>query len=223
MSSEILKGGDTIKGNLEKMTGMPISLAITDNSASVISIKAKGNSISVRMHWMFLNAPDDVIREIAGFIKTKKSHAPLVRKFINENQAFLKKKERFSGQQTIRTQGKYADIKKLFDDLNKEYFGGEIKAVISWGKGNLQRKVRKRTLGSYCGHANAIRISPVLDRRNVPRYFLQYVIYHEMLHSAIGEEKKNGRRAVHTFEFRRQERLFKEYEKAIAWEGKKIR
>jgi len=76
-------------------------------------------------------------------------------------------------------------------------------------------------LGSYCKHTGTIRINPVLDRRNVPLYFIRFVVYHEMLHSSMREERKNGRRSVHNPEFRKRERLFREYEKAISWEKKK--
>ena len=86
------------------------------------------------------------------------------------------------------------------------------------GKANKRRLVRKRTLGTYCRTTDTIRINPVLDRRSVPLYFIRFVVYHEMLHGYIKEEKKNGRRSLHSPEFKRKERLFKEYQKAVSWE-----
>jgi predicted SprT family Zn-dependent metalloprotease len=209
---------DTLEDCLEKMTGKSVSLTITDNSTSLLSIRTKGNLVSVRMHWMFLNADDEVIREIASFIKTRKCRTPLVRKFISENQTCLKKREQNSRRPGIHTKGRFHNLREIFDDLNNKYFGGTIIASISWGKGNARRAVRNRTLGSYCGHTDIIRINPVLGRRNVPRYFIRYVVYHEMLHSTVEEEMKNSRRSVHTSEFRKLERLFKDYGKAVSWE-----
>jgi hypothetical protein len=174
------------------------------------------------MHWMFLNAGEEIIREIAGFIKTRKGRTPLIRKFIGENRAFLKKKERPVSRLSLRTEGKFHDLKEIFDKLNRGYFNGKINAFIGWGKQHSRRLVRKRTLGSYCRHGNTIRISPVLDGKNVPRYFLEFVVYHEMLHSDMKEEKKNGRRLVHPPEFKTREQLFREYEKATAWEKKRL-
>ena len=78
--------------------------------------------------------------------------------------------------------------------------------------------VRKRTLGSYSERSHTIRINPVLDKRTVPCYVVAYVVYHEMLHAAMGISRHGGRRIVHSREFRRKEKLFKEYEKAMAWE-----
>jgi predicted metal-dependent hydrolase len=213
-----LNSKDTLKDYLENMTGKSVSLTLTDNSTSLLSIRTKGNSVSVRMHWMFLNANDEVIREIASFIKTRKVRTPLIRKFISENQTSIKKKKQNSRQLSIYTQGRFHNLREIFDNLNNEYYGGRITAAISWGKENARRAVRNRTLGSYCRHTNTIRINPVLDRKNVPRYFIRYVVYHEMLHSDVEEERKNGRRSVHTSKFRKLERLFKYYEKAVSWE-----
>ena len=42
-------------------------------------------------------------------------------------------------------------------------------------------------------------------------------MYHELLHKALGAKIVNGRRYVHTHEFRVAERKFKEYEKAQAF------
>jgi len=209
---------DTLRDFLEKMTGKSVSLTLTDNSTSMLSIRTKNNSVSVRMHWMFLNADNEIIGEIANFIKTRKGQTPLIRKFISENRTCLTKRELCSRQLRIYTQGRVYNLREIFDSLNNNYFGGGITTSISWGKQYSRRAVGKRTLGSYCGHTNTIKINPVLDRKNVPHYFIEYVIYHEMLHSAVREERKNGRRSMHTSEFRKRERLFKEYDKAVSWE-----
>jgi hypothetical protein len=211
-------GKDDLKNSLERLVGKTLSLIITDNSASLLSIRTKGNSVAVRMHWMFLNAGVDVIREIAGFIESRRGRTPLVRRFINENKLCLRKRQRAAGPVCIRTQGRFYNLREIFDDINKEYFEGSVVALIGWGKGNSRRVVRKRTLGTYCRHTDAIRINPVLDRRSVPHYLIRYVVYHEMLHRVVGESKNNGRRSVHSPEFRKRERMFKEYAKAVFWE-----
>lgn len=218
LSLQFSNSKDTLKEYLEKITRKSVSLTLTDNYTSMLSIRTKNNSVSVRMHWIFLNADKEIIREIANFIKTRKSWTPLIRKFISENRNCLKNRERNSRQPKIRTQGRFYNLREIFDSLNNNYFEGGITTSISWGKWNSRKAVKKRTLGSYCVSTNTIRINPVLDRKNVPHYFIEYVIYHEMLHSAVTWEKKNGRKSVHTSEFRKRERLFKEYDKAISWE-----
>jgi predicted metal-dependent hydrolase len=209
---------DTLRYSLMKMTGEAVALTLTDNSTSMLSIRKKDDSVTVRMHRMFLTAGEEVIREIAGFIKKRKGQTPLIRQFIRAHRALLKKSERKGRPSSLCEQGRMYHLREIFDSLNNEYFEGGISAAIGWGKRNSRRAVRKRTLGSYCSTANTIRINPVLDRRTIPHYFIRFVVYHEMLHSAVKEERKNGRRAMHTPEFRRREKLYKDYDKAIAWE-----
>ncbi len=96
-----------------------------------------------------------------------------------------------------------------------------INAAITWGAKSPRWAVRKRTLGSYSERSNTIRINPVLDRKTVPRYYVAFVVYHEMLHAAIGLLLQGKRRSVHSREFRKRERLFKDYERAVAWERRK--
>jgi hypothetical protein len=211
----------TLRDSLEEMTGLPVSLSITDNATSLLSIRTNHDLVSIRMHWMFLNAGEDIIREISGFIRKRKGPTPLIRKFIHENRGCIKVRACNPRPHVpVRTQGRFHDLKELFVALNDEYFGGRVSASISWGNRNTRRVVRKRTLGSYCGHTNSIRINPVLDRGMVPGFFIKYIIYHEMLHGEIKGERKNGRRLLHSPEFRRREQLFKEYEKALIWEKK---
>lgn len=207
---------DTLKDYFEKATGKAVALTLTDNSTSMLSVKTKGTAVSVRLHQMFLYAGNDVIKEVTEFIKNKKGSTPFIRKFIRENQHCLNNKPHRTI--SLCTQGRYYDLRELFDSLNNEYFKGMITAKISWGKKNPRWAVRKRTLGSYSSHTNTIRINPVLDRKNVPQYVIKFIIYHEMLHSDMHMEKNNGRRFIHTPGFKKRERLFEYYEKAISWE-----
>jgi hypothetical protein len=189
---------------------------MTDNATTMLSVRAKGGTVLLRLHRIFLRADTGVLREITGFLKTGKGRTPLLRAFIRRQSACLK--ERQPRKITPVTQGRCYNLKEIFDALNREYFNNGISTVITWGASCSRYAVRKRTLGSFSSHTRTIRINPVLDRKRVPRYFLEFVIYHEMLHAAMGTEKKNGRRSVHPKEFRKRERLFGNYAKAAAWE-----
>lgn len=204
---------------LEKITGKSISLKITDNSTSMISLKTKGGIVNVRLHRIFLDAGNNVISEIAQFIKNKKGRTPLIRDFIKQNSNCLNKK--LPKKLSIKTQGRYYNLGDIYEKVNGEYFNGRVIASITWGTKSPRYAVRKRTLGSYSSHTNTIRINPILDKKSVPRYFIEFIVYHEMLHADMNVETKNGRRSVHSREFRRREKLFKHYERVVAWEQRK--
>lgn len=212
---------NSLRNHLEKATGKTISLKMTDNSTSMISVKMHGKNVSVRLHRIFLNAGVDVIREIAEFIKNKRCRTPLIRDFIKQNSNSLNKKP--PQKLSINTKGKYYDLSGIYESINNEYFNGKVSAAITWGAKSPRCAVRKRTLGSYSSHTNTIRINPIIDKKSVPRYFIEFIVYHEMLHADMGTETKNGRRSVHSREFRRREKLFKYNERAIAWEKGEVK
>jgi len=205
-----------LRDYFQRAAGNPVSLFITDNSTSMVSVRERRKTVVVRLHRMFLDAGEEVIAEIAKFLKRRKGKTPLLRKFLRQNSHRIKKSS--PRKTTVKTEGKYHKLDEIFDSLNNEYFGGRISSAITWGAMNPRYAVRKRTLGSYSRHVNIIRINPVLDRKNVPRYFMEFVVYHEMLHADIGLCEKNGRRQVHSKEFKAREKLFRHYAKATAWE-----
>ncbi|MGE5893693.1 MAG: SprT-like domain-containing protein [bacterium] len=210
---------DSIRSYFEAKLKKPVLLIVTENSSVMMSSQAKGRSVSLRLHRIFLSAPMQVIDEIAEYLRGKKTRTPTLRTYIRNHSYSLKKKP--PKRMKTSTRGKYFDLIEFFDAINREYFEGRINSLITWGTRSPRYAVRKRTLGSYSSHSNTIRINPILDSRNVPRYFLEYIVYHEMLHADIGIENNGSRRIVHSREFRHREKLFKHYARAIAWEKKR--
>jgi predicted metal-dependent hydrolase len=210
----------TLKSFLEKATHKNISLAITDNSSTMLSLKEERNSVSVRLNRIFLSAAGEVLDEIANFIKNSRGKTPHIRRFINQNTHCLKKRP--LRRVKLKTQGKYYNLLDMYQALNKEYFEERIVASITWGTKGPRRAAQKMTLGSYSSHSTTIRINPVLDSKRVPRYFLEYIIYHEMLHADMGNETDAGRCLVHPQKFRKREKLFKHYKRALIWEKKRL-
>jgi SprT-like family protein len=209
---------DSLACHLEERLGRSVSLVLTDNSTSMLSARVRDGVLCVRLHRMFLHSDGGVIDEIAAFLKNRKRSMPLFRSFVREHREQLGKKPPNSVRE--KTLGKFFDLRELYREINGEYFGGMINAAITWGSRSPRWSVRKRTLGSYSDRSNTIRINPVLDRKTVPRYYVAFVVYHEMLHAAVGLLLRGKRRSIHPREFRKREKLFKDYERAIAWERK---
>jgi hypothetical protein len=64
-----------------------------------------------------------------------------------------------------------------------------------------------------------VRIHPVLDQPAVPVWFVRYVLFHELLHAVLPPRRGRGSRWIHHgAEFRRRERDYADYARAIAWE-----
>jgi predicted SprT family Zn-dependent metalloprotease len=212
--------GPSLGRAIEDCLGRRVSLVLTENSTTMLSTRKRDGVLSVRLHRMFLSADSRVIGEIVSYLKNGKGPMPHLRRFIRDNRDELGRKP--AKRVTVRTRGRFHDLAELYEEINKEYFGGAVTAAITWGSRSPRCAVRKRTVGSYSERSNTIRINPVLDRKTVPRSYVAFIVYHEMLHASLGIFLRGKRRSVHSREFRRGEKLFKEYEKVMAWEGAKV-
>jgi len=205
---------ETIRRRLESMTGKTITLTLTENATSLISVKASGRRLDVRLHRIFLHAGQDVMEEVGRFLQERKGRTPLIRDYIKRHAHDLP--ERRPRRVRLCATGRYYDLEEIFRELNRVYFSDKVTAAITWG--HKRRGVaRKKTLGSYSSQTNIIRISPDLDRKTTPRYVVEHVVHHEMLHACLGARVMNGRKCFHDKEFRDREKAFRDYEKAIAW------
>jgi predicted SprT family Zn-dependent metalloprotease len=204
-----------LKALLEQLTGRPLCLVITDNRTSMLSVRKTAGCVTVRVHRIFLSAGKSICREIAEFIGGGQCNSRLLRAFFRQKRPALTQK---NYNVRHRPTGQTYCLKSIYEKLNAGYFDGAISASVTWGRISTKQRVKMRTLGSFNFETNTIRINPVLDRKTVPAYFVEFVVYHEMLHAWLGIKSKNGRRSVHSKEFRLHEKKFREYAKALEWE-----
>lgn len=117
------------------------------------------------------------------------------------------------------SKGSIYDLDEIFDDVNAKYFADSIpRPVLTWSA----RKTY-RILGHHDATHDHVAISRSLDSTSVPRYIVEYVVFHEMLHIAHPTKHINGRRYNHTPAFRRDERKFLHYDAAEAWIESNVR
>ena len=115
----------------------------------------------------------------------------------------------------LRHEGRYFDLRQIFDRVNARHFRSRLRGSRGvWGRRRKERPKEYFIFGSIQEDDRVIRIHPLLDQPFVPRWFLEYVLYHEMLHLRHPVEHKGARRCVHTEEFRAAERLFPRREEA---------
>ena len=123
-------------------------------------------------------------------------------------------------QLNLQHEGKYFDLRQNFDLLNKRFFRGRLRNYkVLWGRKRKRRPKEYFIFGTIQEEDRVIRINPLLDQPFVPRWFLQYILYHEMLHAVVPDESDaSGRRRVHTELFYERERQFPGYRRARRWE-----
>ena len=118
------------------------------------------------------------------------------------------------GRKVVTTsRGSNYDLERMFAKLNRRHFDNALpKPTLTWS----QRRTR-RILGHHDPAHNTIVISKTLDAADVPEWFVEYVLYHEMLHIKHPARLVNGRRMYHTKAFRTEEERFPHYDEAQAW------
>ena len=124
----------------------------------------------------------------------------------------------------LDTEGRYFDLRGLFNKLNARHFGNRLRGYkVVWGRKRRERPKEYFIFGTIQEEDRVIRINPWLDQRFVPLWFLEYILYHEMLHAVVPDKMRdNGRRCVHTDEFNLREREFRFYKRARRWEDENL-
>jgi hypothetical protein len=110
----------------------------------------------------------------------------------------------------LPARGKCHNLEEIFHRLNQRLFRGQVQVPsLGW---SLKRS--RTVLGHYDSGHRTIIVSRVLDSPLVPRYLVEYLVYHEMLHIMYPIERQGHRRVLHSREFREAEKRFPKYEQA---------
>lgn len=116
------------------------------------------------------------------------------------------------------SKGEYYDLDEIFNLLNQIYFENKLpKPDLTWSPNTTYR-----ILGHHDSNHKTISISKSLDNEKVPRFVVEYVVYHEMLHIKHPVIHQNGRRYIHTPNFKKDERDFAFFNEAEDWIEKNI-
>lgn len=203
------------------------NLKLTDNRRTILTVRpapaADRARLELRIHHSFLEAPEHVLRAVADFVGSKKGSERarealnLIREHFSRHKGGAARVRRT----VLRSEGCALDLRGLVDDLNQRYFEGRLAVDVTWGRAACGACRRGRgsslQLGSYSYEDNLIRVHRVLDDPGVPRYVVEAVVHHELLHADMPPEVRNGRRFFHTPEFRQRERQFRLLGRANAW------
>jgi hypothetical protein len=211
----------SLERRLEAAYQGPVSLHVNDNVRSVITLRRRGGQLRVRVHHMFLDAPPAVMDALVRYaVFDDRAASALLGQYIAVSQHRIRASR--PPLHPLRTRGAVHDLLAIFQRVNDHYFGGTHDALVTWGRAAAKpapgTKRRSIKLGSYSAVERLIRLHPILDRKWVPRYFVEYIVFHEMLHHVISSTRAGSRQMLHTPEFRRREAEFHAYDRAIAWE-----
>lgn len=207
-----------LQEKLQSNIGRKLRLKINDNRSTMLSVKWEPAVTTVSLHRMFLGAPRNIMQDLTCYLKRKnRILSPSIKAFIEVNLQKLDYSHELDLSK-LQTAGRVYDLKKIYDRLNKEYFNNSLKLRITWFEKERNQSRNRVVFGLYFDPLKLIKINSLLDSRTIPEYFIEYVIYHEMLHfvcPTFVDEK--GQKHIHSKAFKERERKYKNYEIAQYW------
>jgi hypothetical protein len=187
------------------------------------TIRLRSGQVYVRLSDICKDSPPEVLRSLAFVLVARLlgKRIPPVHDRVYREYSLTPELMRSSdiarrnrGRKMISTsRGNVYDLDKIFNKLNRKYFDSSLeKPTLTWS----QRKTRS-ILGHHDRVYETITISKSLDSKQVPDWFVEFIVYHEMLHIKHVARMINGRRYYHTAAFRLDERRFARYDEAQRW------
>lgn len=187
------------------------------------TVRLRNGRLLVRLSDLLEGAPEAVLRAIAHILLAKiyrrpidRGHATRYRKYAGSHEIVRKAHlvRQMRGRKLLRpARGHFYDLDLIFEELNSRFFHGLMaRPRMSWSQTHT-----RRILGHYDPAHNAIVISRIFDHPSMPRYVLEYIVYHEMLHLKYPVKLRGSRRCVHSKEFQTEEKLFPRVDEANAF------
>ena len=184
------------------------------------TIRLREGRLLVRLSDVLEGAPESVLRSIAHILLAKMYRKPIDRGYSTRYRKYISSHDitgkaqvlrQMRGRKRIDTpRGRVYDLNQIFDDLNTRYFFGLLaRPQLTWSQNHA-----RNSLGHYDPAHNAIVVSRVFDHLHVPRYAVEYIVYHEMLHLKHPVKLRGSRRCMHSLEFQAEEKLFPQLEPA---------
>jgi hypothetical protein len=231
---------------LAEALGNPVTVTYGRARREVIKSKGywndpSGRPIELRLSDIFTAAPDDVRAAVGSWLKSGRRAKGACKLLDDRIAATLRAlppspvgaKRKLN----IETKGNHHDLVELVDELvtNAEAPSAEFLTAdfspkglptLTWGRRTKSSARRSLHLGSYSETNHRIHMHPVLDQANVPRWFVRYVLFHELLHAyrAVNDPplEAGKRRNPHDRLFREREAEYDDFKRAHAWQEARI-
>lgn len=221
---------------LEASLGYPVLVRFGRSRTSPIQLRAAGRhelagrpslreGWVVRLHTVFAEAPPDVRADLASWIRVGRRARRACRDLgAWTERALIDVPPSQRRRQRVEPRGRVHDLQPLRDALVEEQFSGQFDLYrpvppVTWGRRGKSRTRGRLQLGSFSTRTGIVRIHPVLDHDSVPAWVVRYVLFHELLHAALPEERDAAGRVLHHGpSFRERERAYPDYARALRWE-----
>lgn len=204
----------TLEARFADLYKRPLRIRTHENISTYLRAEMRQGILCLHLHRLFVEAPTPVLEAVLRFA-CKKDRAALQ---VIRQMADLYFSENPQRKRTLTQKGEVYDLGEIYARVKAQYFSPDFHADISWSEKVPRKKFRSITFGTYERARRLIRINRYLDRIEVPLYFIEFIVYHEMLHGVHLPITRLGRTSIHTPQFKEQERKFPQYAQAKQWQ-----
>ena len=193
----------------------PLRVTWTTNRSTFLSSAERKGTLFVRLHRVFAAATGADLDAVVQYFRNGDRHA------LQRLRAFIAQRPPLSATRPpppLRPKGRFHDLAEILAEVNREFFHTACRARITWGHAGRRRSRRTIQLGCFVKGEGLIRVHPALDQAFVPRRYVAWVVFHEVLHDVLGVERRRSRRSLHPPEFAALETTFPEFAACKAWE-----
>lgn len=205
--------------------GRELRIQFHRNTSTMASLSRRGRSLTLRLHDLFTKAPFPVLDAVVRVFFTRRNrdsrrefHARIL-DFVEKNRDLTLSSA--LAQCLSSPRGRVYDLKHVRDAIRAEFLPRCPRVRIGWSQ-RITPSLMGKWIAMPNGLPNAVMINRLLDSFEVPLFYLQYIVFHELLHEVIPIRREHGRWVHHPLEFRRRERQFPNFERALRWERENI-
>ena len=183
-------------------------------SSLVLTVRRRDDVLLVRLSDLLRRAPLEVLEGAAALLLSRVYRRQIDRALVQPYLLYARSdrtRGRISRMRRYRVrpvhvapEGRHHDLTVLFNRLNRKYFSGELsRPHIGWSTRSWRRQ-----FGCYDPGPNHIILNRRMDRRGVPEFVVEYVLFHEMLHVKHPTRRSGCTLVSHSPEFLAEEKRF---------------
>ena len=198
-----------------------LKIELHENTWTMVSLSSRGRTRVLRLHKLFTKAPPAVLDAVVRsfFLREDRDavrqHRARILDFVEANREMTLSS--LSAQSLRSPRGSAYDLSAIVDTIRRKHLPQCPQVRIGWSE-RITPCLMGKWIAMPDGQPNLIVINRLLDSVQVPLYYLEYVVFHELLHELIPIRRQGGRWVHHPAEFRRLERKFPAFDQAVLWE-----
>ncbi len=203
-----------------------VKVSFTNNTCTMVSKYERAGTIHLRVHHLFAQAPAWLLEDLVRFcfLRVRKKTSRRIRADLMD---FVEKHREktlslYPENRRLPPRGSAFDLKSVMRRVRRGHVQ-ELKTTpdIAWTR-RVHRTLMGKWVPSPPPYPNLIVINRLLDDARVPLFYLEFIVFHELLHELMPISRSCGRWVHHPLEFRQRERCFPDFERAQRWEEENV-